>query len=264
MAHVDTHAHVWGSPEEHPWEATSPRGAERLVYTIDDYRSDMNDLDVDQAILVATPIHGPGSPYVSDHADGDTFYGIVLVDVDGSNHGGQVREALSSDGVVGVRLNRDEVDRVSSEFWTAMNELGAQLHLLITPEHFSTVAQRAEQYPDITFVIDHLGLPDLDRAPTSAPYDTMADIATYDNTYVKLTVGPVAGDERYPFPSLHRHVRYLLETFGADRLLWGSEYIYQFKNVLPWQTVEFLEAMAFMSDRERRQILDSTARTLLE
>jgi predicted TIM-barrel fold metal-dependent hydrolase len=264
MVVIDAHAHVWGTPETYPWEETGPGGAETLVYTMEDYRADMDTLGIDEAILVAVPVHGTPSPYVTEHADGDRFHAIVLLDYQADDIAEQVATALGHEGVLGVRLHQDEVRMAPEPFWRAMDERGGHVHLLIQPEHFPVVAERAASYPNVTFVVDHLGLPDVSSDPDTPPYDVMAEIAEESNTYSKITIGPVAREDRYPFESQHRHVRYLLEHFGADRLVWGSEYIYQFKHALPWQTIEFLEEMHFLSDSERRKLLGETMASLLE
>jgi L-fuconolactonase len=87
----------------------------------------------------------------------------------------------------------------------------------------------ARGFPELKLVIDHCGMP----APPTAPpqednFATLPDLlelARYPNLAVKLTGMPVLapGGDAYPFPKLWPHLHQLLDAFGPERLLWGTD-----------------------------------------
>lgn len=258
---IDAHGHVWTTPDEYSWtQPVMPPGVERMVYSVDNYREDMSTLGVDRALLVATPIHGPGSPYTVScvEADPDTFYGIVLVDHDASDIQDHLAEVFSHEHLLGVRMTNEDLAASVPEFWAWMNNHGKQLHLLLSPAELDEALEYVQAYSDIDFVFDHLGLyPSATGfAPDEQPYSTVMEFAEFDNTYVKVTHTP--SDERYPFCDIHSFVRALVEAYGSDRLLWGSDYVYHFKKATPIQTREFLDELSFLSDRDKANLLGRT------
>lgn len=259
---LDSHGHVWTTPDEHAWaDPVMPPGIERMVYSIDDYRDDMEAIGVDRAILVATPIHGPGSPYTVScvEANPETFYGIVLVDYETTDIEAHLKDVFSHENLLGVRMTGADLAAAPSAFWSWMNRREKQVHLLLSPDELGDALEYIEAYPGIDFVFDHLGLfPSVESvSPRDPPYAQMVDIAAYDNVYVKVTHTP--SEERFPFEDVREFVRVLVEAFDSERLLWGSDYIYHFKKLTPWHTREFLEELPFLSDRDRSNLLGRTA-----
>lgn len=87
----------------------------------------------------------------------------------------------------------------------------------------------AREFPELRIVIDHCGMP----APPTAPervrdrlLDTLPELlelAQYENVAVKLTGLPVLAPGSYPFPAVWPVLHRLLDAFGAERLMWGSD-----------------------------------------
>ena len=258
---LDAHGHVWTTPEDHAWvNAVMPPGIERMVYSIDDYREDMNAIGIDRAVLVATPIHGPGSPYTVScvESNPETFYGIVLVDYEAPDVEAHLEDVFSHDRLLGVRMTGDDLAVAPPAFWSWMNHAGKQVQLLLSPSELGDALEYIENYPDIDFVFDHLGLyPSVEgSSPNDSAYERIQDVADCGNTYVKITHTP--SDDRFPFEDLRPFIRVLLDAFGSERLLWGSDYIYHFKKLTPWHTREFLDDLPFLSDRDRGNLLGRT------
>lgn len=190
-----------------------------MVYTVENYREDLGTLGVDEAVLVATPIHGNESPYTLDclRTYPDTFHGIVLLDYGAEDVANQIAEAMALENVIGVGLMHDELYEANPDLWSALAEHNGQVQFLVDPPALSEIEPLAADHPGVQFVVDHLGMASGvdDQAPGDAPYATMADLSAHSNVMVKLTHTPSAGP--YPFEDIHEHVRFLLEAFGSDR-----------------------------------------------
>jgi predicted TIM-barrel fold metal-dependent hydrolase len=126
------------------------------------------------------------------------------------------------------------------------------------------LARRAREFPTIPIILDHCGYisPGFDPpAPTLEPVLRLADCP---NVYAKLTFFGTASPAPYPFQDVHWMGRRIVDAFGADRCMYGSNFpTAQYNPKMTYrQTVElFSQAMA-LSDEERAWILGRTAAKL--
>lgn len=87
------------------------------------------------------------------------------------------------------------------------------------------IPEMARRYPGVDFVVDHGGNPNLGEMQVSPDWlNSMRMIASHANACCKLsgllTRLPAGSDTTI----LREHVAILLDLFGTDRLLWGSDW----------------------------------------
>jgi L-fuconolactonase len=84
-----------------------------------------------------------------------------------------------------------------------------------------------EAHPDLTLIVDHLGLPqppmDERESPPWRSLGALLDLARYPNVAVKLCGAPALSEQGPPFADVWPHLDRIIEAFGADRLLWASD-----------------------------------------
>jgi L-fuconolactonase len=273
---IDAHGHTWTYQDDLLWKSqNTPGGCEYMVYTAEDVLARMDEYDIDRTTLVATPIHGRGSPYVRRclEAYPDTFYGVVLLDYFADDIDDQVREAFEYGNLLGVRLGArqeygtlwqhpdDTADWITSErltpFWEAIESYeDPQVQVLLRPRQLEDLESIITAHPDVTFVLDHLAWPYKDSSTEEGPYTTLSTISEHSNAYIKVAHTP--SNEPYPFEDIHEYVRYALEQFGSDRMLWGSDYIYHFDTTTYWESLHFLEEVPSISRGDLRDIRHRT------
>ncbi|WP_436927487.1 amidohydrolase family protein [Halosimplex amylolyticum] len=279
---INAHEHVWTSEDQQPWVSDlTPPGVEKLVYTVDDLLADMETLGVDRTALIATPIHGRGSPYTMEclREYPDTFYGVILLDYFANDIGERVDRAFEQENLLGVRFgacmeygtlwehrtaNAEWITSPDLDpFWEALERQTApQVQIMLEASQIDQAEQVIAAHPDVTFVLDHLAWPTPgEHPPDEPPYTRLADVAEHSNAYVKVTHTP--SQEPYPFEDVHGHVRQLVDWFGSDRLLWGTDWVYHFKEGTPWETTHFLDELDFLSTSDRRDLRYRTFETLL-
>jgi predicted TIM-barrel fold metal-dependent hydrolase len=88
-------------------------------------------------------------------------------------------------------------------------------------------AEIARRYPDLTLIIDHLGLrqPPLDQ-PEDPPFRSLPqllDLAKFPKVHVKLCGLPSLSREPFPYRDVEPQLRAIVDAFGADRLFWASD-----------------------------------------
>lgn len=84
------------------------------------------------------------------------------------------------------------------------------------------------RHPGLTVIIDHMGV---SQHPVSPPRDDPWDrldgllaLARYPNVYVKVCGLPLLSSVRYPFADALSRLRSVINVFGANRLMWASDY----------------------------------------
>jgi L-fuconolactonase len=85
----------------------------------------------------------------------------------------------------------------------------------------------AKAHPDLSLLIDHLGIP---MPPFMAADDdpwqrlpTLLSLACYPNVAVKVSRAPSLSQAGFPFADLWIWLHRIVDAFGPDRLMWGSD-----------------------------------------
>lgn len=103
--------------------------------------------------------------------------------------------------------------------------------LNVASQAIPVVSSLAGRYSGCSFAISHLGDPGSFReAPTVADAEQqirhLLSLSARDNTYVKISGLYAVSDppHGYPHPQATPFVRLLLDAFGPDRSMWGSDF----------------------------------------
>jgi L-fuconolactonase len=95
---------------------------------------------------------------------------------------------------------------------------------LVKPRHLPHLLRFARQYPDLQIVIDHAGKPDIAKGVQEPWRMQIAELASLPNVSCKLSGLLTEAGERNGAGGLRPYVDHLLQTFGPQRLLWGSDW----------------------------------------
>jgi predicted TIM-barrel fold metal-dependent hydrolase len=135
--------------------------------------------------------------------------------------------------VVGVRLlTMTEPDRVrfrEGGFDPVLTAAQANdLPLFIYPTGtLPLVAEAARRFADLQIVVDHLGLAQRPFAPLHRDlFERLPELlalAPHPNVAVKLSGVPALSWDAFPFSGVWPHVRRVLDAFGTERVMWGSD-----------------------------------------
>ena len=145
----------------------------------------------------------------------------------------------------------------------AMVAHGLVFDALVLPRHLSRLARVLERHPALVVVVDHGAKPRIRAQEIDSWRASMTAIAAHPQAHCKLSglvteASPDAGLE-----VLAPYIDTLLDRFGPERLLWGSD----------WPVVELaggydhwralsLAALAGLSAAERAAVLGGTAERL--
>ncbi|PSJ63017.1 amidohydrolase family protein [Pseudaminobacter soli (ex Li et al. 2025)] len=102
---------------------------------------------------------------------------------------------------------------------------GLTFDLCVLPHQISKAIALADLAPDVQFVLDHCGVPDI-KGGTAHPWrEHMAEIGRRDNIMVKISgVVAYADPDGWTVETLRPYVEHTIESFGWDRVVWGSDW----------------------------------------
>jgi len=233
----DAHCHAW---QTWPYDRSVPdretRGSiEQLVY-------EMDSNGVDKALIVCAEIEGnpDNNQYVHEKtkAYGDRF--VYAVDVDSrwkdSYHSAGAADRLERavkrwHPVAFTHYLLDDADEgvwLHSEAGMAFFEVAASHGLIASihclPGHQAHIRKLAALFPQLRILIHHLGHPKVIEPETQA--EVLAS-ASCDNVYIKVSGfynGTTQPKWDYPLADVQPVLQGIYRRYGADRLLWGSDY----------------------------------------
>jgi predicted TIM-barrel fold metal-dependent hydrolase len=160
------------------------------------------------------------------------------------------------DPFVGVALYiNDENDLAGlakwpPRFYEMFNERRAIISINAAPSTLEKLAPFVERLRNCSILISHLGLPGSfakqpSAAITAKVLRPLSDLAKYSNVMVKISGLYAISDPAWDFPhqSALPLLRTIYETFGAKRLLWGSDFSPCLASISFVQSVEALEVL---------------------
>lgn len=137
---------------------------------------------------------------------------------------------------------------------------------VFAPGQFPVLRRIAAERPQLTLVLDHLGLPappGMDPGPE--PFASLSELlalAELPNVAVKCSGSAALSAEPYPFADLWPHLHALLEAFGVGRVMWGSDATRVASLHTYRDAVNQFTETAELSAEEKEALLGGTARKL--
>jgi L-fuconolactonase len=85
--------------------------------------------------------------------------------------------------------------------------------------------QLVAQCPNVSFMLDHIGKPDIRNGVLQPWADQIAELASYPNVYCKLSgMATEADHQQWTADDLRPYAEQVLQVFGADRLMFGGDW----------------------------------------
>ena len=109
----------------------------------------------------------------------------------------------------------------------SVQELGLSFDALGYPQHLTNFLTLHKRYPDMRMVLDHCMKPKIrDHNAESFQHwaDGMALIAKETGAYCKLSGLVTEANEDWTAADLRPYADHVLESFGPERVMWGSDW----------------------------------------
>lgn len=236
---VDTHAHVI-SPDrarypiapvggrQSDWSQAHPVDHEGLVAAMDT-------AGISRAVVVqASTVYGHDARYVVDavRAHPSRFGGVFSVDPVAPDAVDQMKRWLS-EGLIGMRLFTTGTTMPGQAGWLDAEETypvwryaeanNVPVSLQMTADGIPMLRRLLERFPGVRVLLDHLARPDLSDGPPYARSQALWELAQFPGVYLKLTHRALSAAGQGA-SSLAAFIPFLIQAFGAKRILWGSNF----------------------------------------
>lgn len=186
---------------------------------------------IGRALLVQSFFtYGFDNSYAMDcaAADPDRYQVVSVIDQTAPDAADTLARLVQERGVRGVRLmpkGRPEGvlwDPMTFGVWQRAGELGIPVTVAAEIQHVPNMPAVVERFPQVTVCFEHMWGIDVDTPPFRQ-LRPVVELARFPNVRLKLAPNNsfAARQAGIPPRALFDH---LIENFGIDRLMWGSNY----------------------------------------
>ncbi len=271
---IDAHVHVWTPDTERYRLAPGFQTADMQPpsFTDEELLAHCQPEGVDRVVLIQMVFYGIDNRYMLDviAARPQTFVGVGIVDpyADGV---AQTLKDLVRQGVRGLRIHPADNeaqgwirDEAMLNLWRTAREQGVAICPLINPVDLPHVDAMCAKLPGLTVVVDHFARIGLDGNVTAAQLEALCKLARYPDVYVKTSAFYALGQRRAPHLDLAPLIRRVVDAFGPQRLMWGSDCPYQVQEGHTYRDSIALirDRLDFLSAGDREAILKGTAESV--
>lgn len=127
------------------------------------------------------------------------------------------------------------------------------------------LADYAREFTGARLVLDHCGTP-----KTPAAFDRVLALAEFPNVSLKWAHAPqffAAENSHYPFPEMDAYLRRAVDAFGAERIMWASDFTqigsYHEPKYCYAEALFYIRHNPLLTQAEKEWVLGRTARTVL-
>jgi L-fuconolactonase len=230
---IDAHHHLWDpTRREYPWMAGEPLDPIRRPYTVDDLRAVTKAAGVHATVLVQTVSSEEETAEFLATAEAEPVIAGVVGWADLAAPDLADRLAALRGPLVGIR---HQVENEPDDDWLLRPEIVAGLStvaaaglaydLLVRPAQLPAAAEVALRLPELRLVLDHAAKPPIAAGGWEPWASGVAALAARENVVCKLSGLVTEADwSAWEVGHLRRYTGHVLEVFGPQRLLFGSDW----------------------------------------
>lgn len=230
---IDAHCHVWRlGCNDCTWPPPALAAIHR-DWLLDDWQDDAAPLAVERAIVVQSQPSARDTAWLLALARDDARVAGVVgwVDFAAADAPSRIAALALHPKLRGLRPMLHDLpadDWITSPALApatrAMITHGLCFDALVRPRHLPHLLRFAERNPQLTIVIDHAAKPDVAGAAREPWRGWMARLAALPQVYCKLSGLVTEAGPGWREADLRPCVEHLLDVFGPQRLLWGSDW----------------------------------------
>ena len=272
QAVVDSHIHFWDTNRfDYPWL----QGFSELNRPFVPADLDVGEVHIEALIFVqANPVWDvvdQETAWVQHLRQGDRRIQALVAGLPLDRGAAAVNASLErlshESGVAGVRqLIQDEPEgfSVQAPFVEAVRlagQFGLTVDLCVRNHQIAEVTKLAELCPEVTFVLNHLGKPDVAAGQWTGWLQDIKAMARLDNVRCKLSGLTTEADEgTRGTNNIRRYLRAAVDAFGPERCMFGSDWPNASLQIsyAGWVSL-VLDSVSDLAARERDRVMRGTA-----
>lgn len=230
---IDSHHHLWNPARgDYGWMPKDDPTLSRH-YKLDDLVAVTTDNGIDQTILVQAAPTVNETEYMLGIADSTELIGGVVGWIDFENRQDRAQlERLARHPK--LKSIRPMVQDIEDDLWVlrddikwafdALKEMGLCFDALGFPRHAAPFLEIFQRYPDMKVVIDHCFKPQISSGEIDDWARDIERLAGQTNACIKLSGLVTEAGDRSDEQGLQPYVEHIVASFGAGRIMWGSDW----------------------------------------
>ena len=230
---IDAHHHIWTLARgDYGWLTPALAPIYR-DFDLFDLAPHLAAAGIEGTVLVQAAPTEAETSFLLDIADqAEAVRGVVgWIDFDSSDALARIDALSARKLLVGLR---PMVQDIADDDWlvrphlapllTAMAAHGLVFDALVLPRHLPRLLHVVSHHPELQFVLDHFGKPQLATGEIANWRDDIAHLAERPNVVCKLSGLATEAAKDWETADLQEAVDHALVCFGPGRLLWGSDW----------------------------------------
>ncbi|WCJ38825.1 catalytics hydrolase [Euphorbia peplus] len=236
---IDSHLHIWASPQQAADTFPYFPGQEpTLQGDLEFLLQDMEEAGVDGALIVQPINHKFDHSLVTSALKKypTKFVGCCLANPaeDGSGIK-QLQELVLKDGYRAVRFNpylwpsnQKMTNSIGKALFSKAGELGVPVGFMCFKGldlHIAEIQELCTEFPSTVVLLDHFGFC---KPPTndeeSHTFSELLKLSRFPQVYIKFSALFRVSRTAYPYRDLSPIFSQIVSTFGANRVMWGSDF----------------------------------------
>ncbi|KAK2413387.1 4-sulfomuconolactone hydrolase [Trifolium repens] len=235
---IDSHLHVWASPQEASKFPYSPGQEPNLPGHVDFLLQCMEEAGVHGALIVQPINHKFDHSYVTSVLKKypSKFIGCCLANPAGDGGGlKQFEHLVLKDGYRAVRFNPylwPSGEKMTNEIGKAIFKRAGELNVPVgfmcmkgLDLHISEIEQLCTEFPSTVVLLDHLAFckPPLNDEE-GLVFSKLLNLSRFPQVYVKFSALFRVSRTKFPYLDLSPSLSQVISSFGADHVIWGSDF----------------------------------------
>ncbi|HEY1719604.1 MAG TPA: amidohydrolase family protein [Magnetospirillaceae bacterium] len=271
---VDSHVHLYDTKRlSYPWLAGVPK-IDR-TYLLKDFDAARAQVQVDKLVFAEVAV-GPGlhreeAKFVQEMAEADPRLCGMVAHVPaekGTVIEGDLMALKQYRTLRGIRrlieTERDPSFCLEPDFIAAVKLIGKHgLTFDICVKHWAMVyaIELVKRCPDVQFVLDHIGKPGIKHGLREPWWGQIEELSKLPNVVVKVSgVITEADHATWTKDQVKPYVAHVIETFGFDRAMYGSDWtVSELTHQYPVWVEIIDEVIKGASEAEQRKLYRDTA-----
>ncbi len=261
---IDAHVHVWKNDPRYPWapNAKAPdkdATAEMLLKL-------MAEAGVQKTVIIQVIHYKWDNRYLADVLKKypGKFRGVARVNPEDPGAPDHLSKLTEETGFHGVRISpaadasgdwiRGPLMR---PLWRRCHGLRVPMTVLAPVTRMPDVARLADQFPELTIVVDHMA-----DSPLKQPdeLEKLLALRRFPKLYVKISHSWSLSSQPYPYPDSQEQIKRLYDGFGPRRLIAGSDWPLVEKYCTYTEAIDIArKRIPFLNAEDRRWICGLTA-----
>lgn len=233
MRIIDTHLHLIDLDRlRYPWLDGEP--ALRRTFTLAEYRAQAVPAGIEAMLHMEVDVDETDQERETAWVTGlgDSVIGAIAgCRPEHADFPAQLERLASNPKVRGLRrtfhFTPDALPQqpLFAENLRRLAQYGLTYDLCALPRQLPLMARLAAQAPDVQFILDHCGIPNVKDRELEPWRSHVSALAALPNVACKLS-GIIAygHPQRWTVEDLRPFVEHVIETFGWNRVVWGSDW----------------------------------------